>query len=115
MPLDDFNDTFRDYYRGRIGQDDLRVEIVVGSECPVKLSLALPNGASLKHALATHPPGAILALDMSAETAAHLFSELRKKFDEMGWPLPAESRSQDAVQQRVPQNPRRSLRDKREW
>ena len=85
---DRFNDTFNNYYRARLEIRDVHFEHVVGSQTPVKLSLALSSGASLKPALATPPQEAILALDMTAETAAHLFGEVRKIFRERGWTLP---------------------------
>ena len=108
---DRFNDdTFYDYYsyRGHLEPTDLQVSLVVGAQAPVKLSLALPAGARLKHALAAPPGGATLAMDMTVEAAAHLFAEIRERFREMDWPLPPEAIKRAEFQTNVRQVPPKS-------
>lgn len=76
-----FNDVFRDYFRAHLEPADIRVGQVVGTQFPVTLSLALPTGARLKSALVVPPQGAILALDMTMETAVHLRDEISAFLD----------------------------------
>jgi hypothetical protein len=101
-----FNDTFLESYRGHLEPTDIRVGHVVGSELPVKLSLAQPVGMQIKHALATPPQGAMLELDMTAETAAHLVGEIRRLFREMGWPLNESIGQSSGGQRQVYANPK---------
>lgn len=112
---EEFNDVFKHYFRARVDPEHLQVGLTVGSEAPVKLSLALPLGANLKRALVGNPEGAILAIDMSIETAQHLYSQLGARFREMDWPLPESATKLAEFQKHVAQDPRRSLRDKKDW
>jgi hypothetical protein len=50
----------------------------------------------------------MLTLDMTEETAAHLFVLIRDHFRKRNWPLPEESGELAEFQRFVPQGPRRS-------
>ena len=66
------------------------VELVVGSETPVKLVLAMQDFQGLERVLEKRPQGATLAIDMNREAALEIFSAIRKLARTMDWPLPKE-------------------------
>jgi hypothetical protein len=89
MPAD-FTGTFQNVYAVRLNPSEpVQLQWIKGGELPVKLSLAIRDDASIKHALATpESDEAILALHMRWEEMREIYSAIEDMAARTGLPLP---------------------------